>query len=103
QIQHSSQLAKQNQKKYFDRNTNSRFKFTVGSKVWLKNHVTQNGLSRKFTPKWIGPYIVEKVIDELNFVVKQISNGKVYTTHYNRMNPFKEVTNGNNIGVCKTL
>ena len=101
QIQHCSQLAKQNQKTYYDQKTNSRFKFTVGSKVWLKNHVTQNGLSRKFTTKWIDPFIVEKVIDELNFVVRQISNGKVYTTHYNRMIPFKEVHNGNNISICK--
>ena len=90
EIELNVKKAKENQKKYYDQNVYMREKFDVGSKVWLKNHVTKVGHSRKFTVKWLGPYLVEKNIDDINFIVKRLSDNKVFTTHYNRMRQFKE-------------
>ncbi|CAF1037610.1 unnamed protein product [Brachionus calyciflorus] len=93
QIEFNLDQSKRRQKKYYDQKLNTKQCFKVGSKVWLKNHVTKPGLSRKFTVKWIGPYTIEKVLDELNYVVKRISDDKIFTTHYNRMCQFKETIN----------
>lgn len=102
QIQHNCQLAKENNKKYYDQHTKIRYKFTLGSRVWLRNHVTKSGLSRKFTPKWIGPYTEEKVVNDLNFVVKRESDGTVFTTHYNRMHPVRKEPRKDVVDVGKT-
>lgn len=89
-ISENAQKAKQNQKIQYDKNVYERQRYDVGLKVWLKNYVTKTGLSRKFTVKWIGPFIIEKILDSVNYVVKRLSDGKMFTTHYNRMALFKE-------------
>jgi len=41
--------------------------YEVGDKVWLEHNITTTYLMRKLDQKWLGPYVVDKVISRNDY------------------------------------
>ena len=58
--------------------------YQVNEQVWLNNKM--NNSSKKFSAKWIGPYIVINKINNLNYTIKPANRkGKRLIVHINRL------------------
>ncbi|XP_053406411.1 uncharacterized protein LOC128559220 [Mercenaria mercenaria] len=71
-------------KRYYDVKSKARV-LEPGQAVWLYDTRTKPGVCSKLVPKWKGPFLVQKRIDDLTYLVKQkkTSNAKVY--HIDRL------------------
>jgi hypothetical protein len=73
------------QNEYNNRNNTQKYKqICVKDIIVLKNYITEPGLSRKLTRKYLDPMIVINVINEQNYLV-QDKTGKSQIVHHNRM------------------
>ena len=81
--------------------------YDVGDLVLLKNYRTNIGKTRKFEPKYIGPYEIIETIGDVNYKVKNSNDLSEIVTHYNRMRPYVssgiEATNFNEGVVEETI
>ena len=60
--------------------------FEVGEQVMLFNPAVKLGESKKFSPHYRGPYIIERKQGETNYVLKPLKDGlKEETVHQNRL------------------
>jgi hypothetical protein len=57
--------------------------FSVGQKVWVKNHTAS-----KWAPKYFGPYLVHKVISESVLWLKDPNTGHLDTVHTDYIKPY---------------
>jgi hypothetical protein len=57
--------------------------FSIGQKVWVKNHTAS-----KWAPKFFGPYLVHKVISESVLWLKDPGTGQLDTVHADYVKPF---------------
>lgn len=63
--------------------------YPVDSKIMIAEMTVKPGLSRKLSPKFMGPYCILKQISPLHYKVKHMSSAqKPITVHVNRMKPF---------------
>ncbi|CAC5407930.1 unnamed protein product [Mytilus coruscus] len=58
------------QKKRYDLNAKKRI-FKRGEAVWIYDPIRKKGVCSKLTPKWKGPFIIEKRIDDVTYRVKR--------------------------------
>ena len=65
-------------------------KFSVGDKVYMTTVVVQPHQSRKFTPKWQGPFRITRKISDLLYEVNMGKIGKEQIVHVNRLKPCVE-------------
>jgi hypothetical protein len=81
------------QKKNYDNNTTETF-FKIGDRVFLSTVAIKTGQTKKFTPKWSGPYrILDKISDILYKLDLHDSKAHPYI-HKNRLklcNPLSDV------------
>ncbi len=64
-------------------------RYPVDSKVMIAEMTVKPGLSRKLSPKFMGPYRILKQVSPLHYKVKHMSSAqKPITVHVNRMKPF---------------
>jgi hypothetical protein len=73
----------QNNKRLYDRRAKLR-EFKEGEFVYLFTPAKKPRLSKKFRPKWSGPYKIVKKISELNYEIEG-SNDKRQIVHVNRL------------------
>ena len=67
--------------------TNEIFEYEVGQHVLLSNEQMKTGQTKKFVPKYIGPFVIlEK--RELVYQIKDPHSGKIQRVHYNRLKPY---------------
>ena len=76
--------AKARQKENYDRFVKSNAEFKIGDYVKINNCRRIPGLSKAFTPKFIGPYKIVKRVGDLNYVL-EAPNLKSEFVHYNRL------------------
>ena len=83
--------AKEEAKFYYDKNA-AYPTYQLGSKVLLFDETTKPGQSKKLKRRWAGPYFIEKVCPNYNFVLRHCASGKVLPSpaHSNRLRPFRE-------------
>jgi transposase InsO family protein len=104
QLAFSNMHAAQEAQKYqYDKRSNLQ-KFNVGDKVYMTTVVVQPQQSRKFTPKWQGPYRITQKISDLLYEVNTGKVGKEQIVHVNRLKPcyesqlWKEIAEKTNVG-----
>lgn len=74
--------SKEISKKYYDKNTTPRT-YNIGDKVLLSNNSSKPNLSKKLTPRFIGPYKIIKINSPTNVTI-QVKN-KNQNVHINRI------------------
>ena len=64
-------------------------KFIQGDKVLVKELKTPKGKCKKFTLRWKGPYIVENIFNNLDYILKPLKKrGKKITAHRNNLKKY---------------
>jgi len=70
---------------YHDRQVH-KASYEIGDRVWLLNSVNKVGLSKKLRSRWKGPYVVQTVLNSLNYKIKlDGSRGRSSVVHVNRL------------------
>jgi len=59
--------------------------FAIGQIVYVKNFVVKPGSTRKFTPKFLGPYRIIEKLGEATFRLRQIYGRKLITAHAEKL------------------
>ena len=59
--------------------------FSEGDQVWLHNPRRKKGLSPKLQSPWEGPYVVEKVISDVTFRIRQGPRRRALVVHADRL------------------
>ena len=88
----SLKVAANYQKKHYDCNAKKR-RYHPGQVVWLHDPSRKVGVSTKLAPKWKGPFIITRVIDDLVCKVVHSLRGSPRAYHIDRLYPYK----GNNV------
>ena len=75
-------------KKYYDRKANL-YKYRPGEAVWITNHAppTVTG-TRKFVPKYVGPYWVIDVLSDIHFRIQEKEGSTPKVVHHDRLKPY---------------
>jgi hypothetical protein len=63
-------------------------KYEVGDAVYLANSATKIGQSRKLTPLWKDPYVVEEIVSPVLYKVGAVK--KSWVVHHDRLRPCKD-------------
>lgn len=77
--------AQTSQKKQFDKNSSNKVIFEIGDFVLLINSRQVVGHVRSFEPKYMGPFVIKKKINECNYEIVNTENQKIQIVHYDRM------------------
>lgn len=88
--------ARAQQKAQYDRK-HRHLEFQVGDLVLKRNHALSDaskGFSAALAPKWLGPYVVEKVLSRLSYVLKQPPSGKTSCAHVADLKAYVSRTDG---------
>lgn len=81
--------AHEEQKKFYDRDVNEKYKFLIGDYVLLSNERQKVGESRSFTPKFLGPFVIIDHYNSVNYVIEDLVTRKTQAVHFNRLKPYK--------------
>jgi hypothetical protein len=81
--------ARAKQKNYYDKFINSSKVFKEGDFVLIATNKQQVGQSKSFINHATGPHVIVKTFNDVNYVIKDLSSGRVQTIHYNRLKPYK--------------
>ena len=81
-------VKQERQKLYYDRSKYGP-SYKVGEEVLVFNPTVKKGETRKFTSFYRGPYIIVKVISDLNFKVEDKKTRKAIKVHYDRLKNYK--------------
>jgi hypothetical protein len=57
----------------------------INDRVWLYEGNTSKDKKGKFRKKWVGPFTVIGVLNEVNYIIKQDDKKKTKTVHRNRL------------------
>jgi len=84
----NSKKAIKYQKKQYDKQIHAKFTYKVNDLILLQSGVQRVGHSKSFETKYKGPFVVIKVLDELNYKLSHLDKDKHFVVHYNRMKPY---------------
>jgi hypothetical protein len=94
-IQETHELARKHikknsiyQKKHYDVNTKVRV-FDNYQAVWLFEPVKKVHVCYKLTSKWKGPFMIDRKIDDLTYLVKKSAKTEPKAYHVDRLLPYK--------------
>ena len=76
------------QKKHYDQGARKR-ELQLGQAVWLHDPTRKIGVCSKLLPKWKGPYVVVRKIDDLTYMVKRSPRQQAKVYHIDRLLPYK--------------
>ncbi|CAH1253110.1 RTL1 [Branchiostoma lanceolatum] len=62
--------------------------FSVGDQVWLSIPAVPRGLSKKFFPKWKGPYRVVTRMSDVTYRVQRVGGRQRVVVHFNRLKEY---------------
>ena len=68
EVRRSQIISSQHQKRFHDRKVRGQ-PYRVGDNVFFKRHVFSEGESKKFADRWLGPYIVQKVLGPVTYEI----------------------------------
>ena len=59
--------------------------------VWLHQHRVPRGKFKALSPRWTGPYVVERRASEviINYAISRLGARKSTIVHYNRLKPYR--------------
>ena len=77
-------LAQRHQQAVYDRRTFGK-RYAVGNQVWLNNAVKPKGISAKFFRPWSGPWIVTKIISDVDYKIQKLGSRIVKVVHFDRL------------------
>ena len=78
----------EHQKRYYDTKSRKRL-FTIRQPVWLHDPTTRRGVYHKLSPKWKGPYIITKKINDLRYHVQKSTKQTPKACHTDRLLPYR--------------
>lgn len=84
--------ARTRQKAYYDQRTKPTSGLKVNDLIMLKNFKNKVGLSKCFESKFIGPFIVTRLINEVSIQVRALDRSKTFVVHANRIKKYKQRT-----------
>ena len=76
--------AAERQKERYDKNSVVR-KFNVGQWVWVLHSAE---LKAKFGRAWKGPFLITKVLNDVNYVIQQKPDSKLITVHVDHLKQY---------------
>ena len=82
-----SQTAASARKLRYDGRVKSR-SFAEGDLVLMLYDRFKPGMSKKWSRQYIGPFLIVKKLNEVNYVVRRRSNGKTSVVHVDRLKPY---------------
>ena len=74
---------KANKRRYDDKESGSRF--SVGDLVWLYVPAIKQGITKKFSSLWQGPYTVIDKTSDVNYKIQLVGTNKTFIVHRNRL------------------
>ena len=78
--------AQKRQKKYYDQKIAGK-PYKVGDRVWITNEAVKKGMSKKMSPKYLGPFVITKRLSDAVYRVKHESGNKFIILHFDRLKP----------------
>jgi hypothetical protein len=69
-------------------------KFQVGQKILLRNQDRSTYVSRKWSPKYLGPYVIIQMLSPVTFRAQNLANKQVGIFHAVHAKPYKERVTG---------
>lgn len=82
---HNTEISRDKNKKYYDKKSKP-INYKVGDYVYLHDPNLKKGPRKKFGKNWKGPYLIEKVLNDVNYKIK-LNNNESVTVHVNRLKP----------------
>ena len=76
------------QKQNYDRNSTA-VKFEEPQFVWLRKRTREKGLSPKWQPRWIGPYLIVTRMSDVTFRVQFSPRSHPMVVHVDRMKKYE--------------
>lgn len=78
----------QYQKRHYDVKSKTR-SFNIGQAVWLSDLTRKIGVCHKLSPKWKGPFIITRKIDDVTCIVKKTKKQTAKAYHVDRLMPYR--------------
>jgi len=88
---HFLKKSAERQKRLYDKNTFLRT-FKVGDWVWVLSPPVLHG---KFTRSWKGPFLIVRVLNEVNYVVQENRDSRLITLHVDHIKRYWHATPAN--------
>lgn len=79
-------VSAERRKRYYDLKALSD-KFSVGDPVWLINKSRRKGRCPKLQRKWLGPMLIETVVNDVTFKLR-IARNDTKVVHYDQVKPY---------------
>ena len=76
------------QKRHYDIKAKKRSLFP-GQAVWLADPTRKKGVCTKLSPRWKGPFLVIKKLDDLTYLVKKSEKQRAAVFHLDRLEPYQ--------------
>jgi hypothetical protein len=86
-IRNNIRIAQARQKANYDNETRDSVIYVIGDQVMINNTKQRVNHSKAFEPKFLGPYRIIKICNELNYVIESPTLG-TEIVHYNRLRRF---------------
>ncbi|CAC5404232.1 unnamed protein product [Mytilus coruscus] len=74
-------------KDYYDNKTNL-YEYKVSDKVWYRNEIKREGICSKLQPFFIGPCLVTKKINDLNYEIQIDAHSKRKVVNHDKLKPY---------------
>ncbi|CAC5421923.1 unnamed protein product [Mytilus coruscus] len=74
-------------KDYYDNKTNL-YEYKVSDKVWYRNEIKREGICPKLQPLFIGPCLVTKKINDLNYEIQIDAHTKRKVVNHDKLKPY---------------
>ena len=76
------------QKRHYDIKAKKRSLFP-GQAGWLADPTRKKGVCTKLSPRWKGPFLVIKKLDDLTYLVKKSEKQRAAVFHLDRLEPYQ--------------
>jgi len=86
-VRENLKRAAERNRRYYDLRVKPR-RYAVGDWVYYFNPRRYKGKQEKWMRKYSGPYLVEKVVGEVNVVIRKNRNAKPITVHIDKLKPY---------------
>jgi len=84
----NSEKAASVRKQSYDRKVRAK-EFSEGDRVFLRREATAEGLYRKWVRRNVGPFVVQKRLNEVNYLIRREPSGRSRVEHVDRLSLFK--------------
>jgi len=102
-VRENMKIAREQNKLYYDAKHRD-VTFNVGDQILCRTHILSNkdsGVMKKLAPKWVGPFLISKVVDNVVYLISDLNGKIVGKKHVSDLKPyvnrlrFNEIMNRN--------